>query len=454
LYKLLPPHSHCILPKSEDIFDTFPTLRRSRVKHQRRQPHPWRFAILFNIFRASLRGVGGAAYRTGSCMCSGDVTTKMQQNGRGKVKEFETFPSSRMLFQKQRQPVMKRIDEFQANSSEVYARAAGIKDLVALGIKSDTAEQILPQNPDIFGYYTLQQHLSSYLRDLDGLDVDTFGDRLLSTEETGLQLRSYLRDFFSSVKETSGLSPATWFYNYCDTLLSRSLNVTPVDAQIDIVFKTTPPSGARVRPVPGIRKIKPGEGHRHTSILQELSIQGNRHDIWYHGTSLEYAEQIISTGILIAEGHKKQDFGGRTSGFYLSRNWYRASKRAEDRYPGLAGAVVIYHVNFEELLSMQDALDLSTDGKRWRNVVRGSRRGEETEADSASFVFGPAASSFTKEQEYGPAWIPKPTEPRFDQLALKTQRLASYFDARVVGIVVLVGPEKPIDKHPNYANDK
>ena len=157
---------------------------------------------------------------------------------------------------------------------------------------------------------------------------------------------------------------------------------------------------------------------------------------WYHGTTQSSAESIRNDGIILGEGHAKQDFS-HSAGFYLNPAFRDATSWAKHRFGVTTGAILIYqfapNVYFE-------GLDLSHDKAKWQKVVQYYRSGCRLDISNAlkrelrkiDYIVGPISAG-------GPNERKKTSVPRFkhetSQLCIKSEEMASKFTSRLCGII-------------------
>lgn len=93
-------------------------------------------------------------------------------------------------------------------------------------------------------------------------------------------------------------------------------------------------------------------------------------EIFYHGTSHQYAKQIIGEGIILRNGKKEMDFSS-SDGFYVSKDLYLAENFASKRPQA---AVLVFQVNKGKLRwdinNCYNGLDLTSNISKWKEVVK------------------------------------------------------------------------------------
>lgn len=140
------------------------------------------------------------------------------------------------------------------------------------------------------------------------------------------------------------------------------------------------PTTVREQPVNAINVTR--EGRKANSFKVQYgvanfpdSLSDDDFETFYHGTSHESAENIISGGIDVDMGGKKKDFSNG-GGFYVCKDFNEASSTrwAKNRPP--CSAVLIFRVARAEFRLKLHGLDLRKDTEKWRNVVSYFRSGE------------------------------------------------------------------------------
>lgn len=147
------------------------------------------------------------------------------------------------------------------------------------------------------------------------------------------------------------------------------------------------------------------------------------------------AESIFTDGISLVAGQKKQDFGGRTSSFYLNDEFKWAIDFGLQKFISSPSAIIIYDIPKTLLKGKEyEHLDLSGGNRRWKDVVRKSLNYCLCEADEYDSVYGPQATNYVRmishKYETPEAAINK------NQLALKSIKLTRLVDLRIVGVIV------------------
>lgn len=351
-----------------------------------------------------------------------------------------------LLKEGQRTPIMDRLLHFTGESADTslnLARDENIMRLIEIGVKSAVAAQILPEDHDLYEHYSLIQHIEEYLDDLsatDGLDDPTvFAERVL---EVGGQAFKELERFYHEEPD-HWLSPASWFFGYCDDIIGRSWDIISTSSQINVKATTTPTATSPIAAIPSVRKrtadVTQG-GWQAVATALGLQLPTQR-EYWFHGTTWGKAESILARGILPSKGREDLDFG-RSRGFYLTDDFSRASAWAVKKAGQHAVPVVlIFQVDVNHVQTNFTCLDLTdyatntnTQGQ-WRTVVSNSRDGQPSAADNKDMISGPVAKV---PRNRGPQWVPAPKTPMFTQYAIKTDLLAAMFNGYAAGVLVLV----------------
>ena len=156
--------------------------------------------------------------------------------------------------------------------------------------------------------------------------------------------------------------------------------------------------------------------------------------LFYHTTNWYGAESIITAGIDFSECRGRQDFGSKTTSYYLNNDFNCATEFGRHRFFDSC-AIIVYHIPIDLLKQQFDYLDLSIDHKKWKNVVRVSRNGNKTcEADDYDFVYGPQATNGARLIKE-PKATPHPSENKY-QLAIKTRKLAKKINSSIIGVII------------------
>ncbi|RIA81097.1 hypothetical protein C1645_837528 [Glomus cerebriforme] len=176
------------------------------------------------------------------------------------------------------------------------------------------------------------------------------------------------------------------------------------------------------------------EGNELNLLLETDLNHFNNKDAWYyHTTDWISAESIFTDGISLSAGQKKQDFGGRTSSFYLNDEFKWAIDFGLQKFINSPCAIIIYDIP-ETLLKNYKYLDLSSGNKRWKDVVRKSRNYRKCEADKYDCVYGPQATNYVKMIKYRNE-TPKAAINK-NQLALNSATLTEEVDLHIVGVII------------------
>ncbi|EXX63562.1 hypothetical protein RirG_151220 [Rhizophagus irregularis DAOM 197198w] len=130
----------------------------------------------------------------------------------------------------------------------------------------------------------------------------------------------------------------------------------------------------------------------------DLNQFNNNKSTWYyHTTDLISAESIFTDGISLVAGQKKQDFGGRTSSFYLNDEFKWAIDFRLQKFISSPSAIIIYDIP-ETLLKEKEYkhLDLNNGNKRWKDVVHKSCNYCACETDEYGSVYGPQTTNYVR----------------------------------------------------------
>ncbi|CAB4396217.1 unnamed protein product [Rhizophagus irregularis] len=176
------------------------------------------------------------------------------------------------------------------------------------------------------------------------------------------------------------------------------------------------------------------KGNELNLLLETDLNQFNDKSTWYyHTTDLISAESIFTNGISLAVGQIKQDFGSRTTSFYLNDEFKLVIDFGIQKFIGSPCVIIIYDIP-KSLLKDYQHLDLSSGNKRWKDVVRKSRNFCKCEADVYDSVYSPQVTNYIRmiRNKYE---MPK-ADINKNQLALKSSRLTSAVDLRIVGIII------------------
>ncbi|KAJ7318875.1 hypothetical protein OS493_037286 [Desmophyllum pertusum] len=170
-------------------------------------------------------------------------------------------------------------------------------------------------------------------------------------------------------------------------------------------------------------------------------------EIFLHGTSHEYAEDIIENGIDLRRGKKEQDFSDG-DGFYLGKNFDEAFKWTGTRRHS-SSAVLVFRVKTSELRgdNNENGYDLQDPRnkikKEWQEVVSQFRYGKQyphrrkfrRDLDkNYQFIEGPMASVSPNKP---PSRFPVQKDGTY-QLCVRNDNCAKLFD-RCLHSVVFFG---------------
>lgn len=178
------------------------------------------------------------------------------------------------------------------------------------------------------------------------------------------------------------------------------------------------------------------------------SLNDDFHEVLFHGTSQEYAKNIIEDGIDLNKGAKGRDFS-HGDGFYLGDNFKKAYK-----WPVSCGhsytAVLVFHVEKTELRDPDKGLDLRNDKKscyKWEEVVPKFRSGKPDlnfvkKLRKYDFIEGPMASVSKKKpnlknlkrQDKSDRTNLKRQDDTY-QLCVKKHRCAEIFDRSLHSVI-------------------
>ena len=164
------------------------------------------------------------------------------------------------------------------------------------------------------------------------------------------------------------------------------------------------------------------------------SIIDEDHQVFFHGTRHQYAQDIIEGGIDIKMGARRQDFSNG-DGFYLGDDFEEAC-----RWPASRGhpntAVLVFRVEKTELRDQDKGLDLRNDRTRWQELVSQFRSGKPDlkfvkSLRKCEFIEGPMASMSSKNPNFN---HPRQKENTY-QLCVRKDRCAEVFDRSLHSVI-------------------
>ena len=157
------------------------------------------------------------------------------------------------------------------------------------------------------------------------------------------------------------------------------------------------------------------------------SLNDDLHEVFFHGTNQQYAQNIIEDGIDVRKGAERLDFS-HGDGFYLGDNFKKACKWPEHcghRYT----AVLVFHVEKTELREPDKGLDLRNDKEKWKKVVPKFRSGKpDRKVKKYDFIEGPMASVSEKNPN------PRQQDGTY-QLCVRKHRCAEMFDRSLHSVI-------------------
>lgn len=140
------------------------------------------------------------------------------------------------------------------------------------------------------------------------------------------------------------------------------------------------------------------------SILEKLSLlclkeNQKNSQVWFHGTTWEYAQSIIQDGIRTTKGKEYHDFG-REPAFYMTSDLEVAIKKAfshQIKEKQQALVVFIFKKGILEIMEKRkdNIMDLTNDDEKWKEVILHSRcrkLSKETVPEHIDAVIGPYAT--------------------------------------------------------------
>lgn len=158
-------------------------------------------------------------------------------------------------------------------------------------------------------------------------------------------------------------------------------------------------------------------------------IDDGDHEVFFHGTEHDSAEDIIEGGIDLKRGERCQDFSNG-DGFYLGDDFKEAR-----RWPASRGnpdvAVLVFCVEKTELRGPYNGLDLRKNKKRWSELIKQFRKGRPANKflntlEKFDFIEGPMAdwSSSDRKSRHGTY-----------QLCVKDGRCVEIFDRSLHSVI-------------------
>jgi hypothetical protein len=103
-----------------------------------------------------------------------------------------------------------------------------------------------------------------------------------------------------------------------------------------------------------------------TSLITSKLNSECDHGFHFHGTSWEYAMNILVGGVELSRGNSVTDFGPRC--FYLSDNFCLAAKFAVGKYRGHS-AVLVFSSDWQREVPADKTLSYRTPSETWKDTV-------------------------------------------------------------------------------------
>lgn len=168
------------------------------------------------------------------------------------------------------------------------------------------------------------------------------------------------------------------------------------------------------------------------------SLEDDKFEAFFHGTSHRSAKNIIENGIIVRKGKTSQDFS-HEDGFYLSKSFEEAWRWTKSRWP--SSAVLIFRVNKRELRGdeNENGLDLrnAQNKKQWQKIVSQFRSGRPDPKfrrelnRSYHFIEGPMASLSRRNPRVD---YPRQKDGSY-QLCVRHDNCAELFDRSLHSVV-------------------
>ena len=169
------------------------------------------------------------------------------------------------------------------------------------------------------------------------------------------------------------------------------------------------------------------------------SLEDDEFEVFFHGTSLESATNIVKKGIVLEDGAVEEDFSSN-KGFYLNKHFYEALKWARQKHEH-SSAVLVFRLKKTELRgdNNEKGLDLREPAakKEWQKVVKQFRSGKpkrklRREIKDYQYIEGPIA-----ERPNSKYPVPKVDS---HQLCVRKESCALLFDYSLHSVVFLYTP--------------
>lgn len=225
-------------------------------------------------------------------------------------------------------------------------RKEQVSVLKNLGIGTPTAKQIIRKQ--LMNNYSIIHQLKNWIDQLGDIkDAQHFAKVADLDKEILLQLNRFDQRF------PNQFSVKSWFFNYCESRLWFTYDAFPENIEPGVVFQTTPCGVSDVPSVPGILDLEYYVNENR--LFSQLGIEPNKNALfWFHGTSWEFAKNILSDGIRISRGNNDYGFG---KCFHITNNFTYACDWAKAKYS--KPAVIIYQIPYAlyDQLNSVDAKD-------------------------------------------------------------------------------------------------
>jgi hypothetical protein len=372
---------------------------------------------------------------------------------------FRTALANNSLQQKPDKNTFKAVSSIRNDlSTQLYEERSRV--LHSCGLQDVVIQNLLPRMCD--NNYTSLLTAFFSENNLFSASFESLAQHLhirLKSNEYAEMVRSYPQDI--------GISPADWLFCNLDSACLRKAHAILPDTPLlpDQRFDTLPLQYLE-RSVAGIvwkRETPLNLASVRTALQLDgiLSTERNANYLWYHGTSLPYAEEIISGGISVNKDPRCRlnlEFG-TTRSFYLHNDPQVALAHAKskfNRHPLLCHAILVHIAPPPTSLSIipgMHGIDLSnledSDVKaEWEKLVSCFCRAVScplvTAANNADWVCGPTPafsgevnSKEGEKKENLKELIPVPRyPPPCLQLALKSKSACEYFDLRLIGLII------------------
>jgi len=253
------------------------------------------------------------------------------------------------------------------------------------------------------------------------------------------------------------MNPVEWLHSYVlerSFILSTPCFPTPAAMTAGTILMTSGRVNRHEVPIVALANdgdiLKERNNVQYHPHLLGLEVALPNAERWYHGTSRQYADNIVQNGIRLRLPNLRSNLDfSFTPSLHVSDDFESAANWALWKYPD-DPAVIVFELPSKDLrFALNPNKNFSSCTEEWRRMVKSFRLGIETveteSLEECKWIFGPVCGNSLDKERLGNDWVPLPLNPSKNQLSLRDPTATKFFSDSIVGVVVFASSSSASD---------